>query len=521
MKDVFPTPCSDWREKLAATHPDDLTPVAYKQLQAHIASCTVCSAISAEYEIIGIAISQLPGVDPIPEPSPALLKLLNASAYHADNTLVSSNNTSLVPMHRSAPFHSIGQIPRRQMSAAISTLAAVLVVVASLGSFLLLFASQQTRTGHSSSSKEAWQIIPSTNPGSVSNALLGVAALSENDAWAVGYTSNIGGNGAASQTLIEHWNGTQWSVVTSPHSVMYTNILNDVIALSTDDVWAVGFTLATSQSNGQQLIEHWDGIQWSIVKIPGVAQQLKGRSTILSRLVALSANNIWGIGTSTDRSGHSTTLTEQWTGTTWKIVPSPNPGSMINALHSAVAISANDIWAVGYFANSNSNLTGQTLIEHWDGRQWSIVPSPKVGAPSAVLHAATALSTKDVWAIGISSTNENAYGQSLIEHWDGRQWRIVTSPNVAKEEIFDSITTIAANDIWATGVSINHSKRGNSESLLLHWDGRKWHIVSSPNRGDTTVLADIEKIPGSSSVWATGYYQDSNGKTSTWTLLYR
>jgi hypothetical protein len=518
MKDVFPTPCSDWREKLAATHPDDLTPVAYRLLQAHIASCALCSAISADYEIIGTAISQLPGVDPIPEPSPALLKLLNASAYHADNTLVSSNNTSLVPIHRSAPFHSIGQMPMRQMSAAISTLAAALVVVALLGSFLLLFASQHTGTVHSGS-KEAWQIIPSANPGSASNALLGIAALSENDTWAVGYTSNTTAD-VASQTLIEHWNGTQWSVVTSPHSVMSVNILNDVIALSTDDVWAVGFSLATPQSDGQQLIEHWDGIQWSIVNIPDVAQQLKGRSTILSRLVALSANNIWGIGTSTDRTGHSMTLTEQWTGTTWKIVPSPNPGSMINALHGAVAISANDIWAVGYFANSKSNLTGQTLIEHWDGRQWSIVSSPKVGAPSAVLHAATALSTNDVWAIGIS-TGENAYGQSLIEHWDGRQWRIVTSPNVATEEIFDSITSITANNIWATGVSINHTKTGNSESLLLHWDGRQWHIVSSPNRGGTTLLADIEKIPGSSSVWATGYYQDSNGKTFTWTLLYR
>ena len=519
MKDVFSTPCSAWSEMLAATHPDDLTSVTYKHLQAHMVSCATCSAIRAEYETIGSAISQLPGVDQVPEPSPALSKLLQASVYSPAQTLARNDNPLPIRIHRPVSFPTIGQTPGRQISAVISSLAAVLVVVVLLSSFLLLFASRHTRTGYSGS-PEAWQVIASANPGSSTNALLSVAALSEKDAWAVGYTSNIVAV-QLGKTLIEHWNGAQWSAITSPSPARTINALTNVVALSANDVWAIGFTSDTSvTSDSQQLIEHWNGVQWSIVNTPDIAHQRKGQSNILIKLVALSANNIWGIGTSTNRTGHSTTLIEHWTGTTWKIVPSPNPGSTINSLHGAVAISTNDIWAMGYFGNSKSNLTGQTLIEHWDGRQWSIVPSPKVGAPSAVLHAATAISTNDVWAIGTSSTSENTYGQSLIEHWDGRQWRIVTNPNSTTEETFDAITTIAANNIWATGISINPSKTDKIESLLLHWDGRQWHTVSSPNRGDTTVLADIENIPGSSSAWATGYSQDSNNKTSTFMLLY-
>src|SRR5207249_7511912 len=50
------------------------------------------------------------------------------------------------------------------------------------------------------------------------------------------------------------------------------------------------------------------------------------------------------------------------------------------------AISPTDIWAVGNFA----------LIEHWDGNQWSIVPSPN----GSYIRGVAALSSTDVWAVG-------------------------------------------------------------------------------------------------------------------------
>src|SRR5256885_8967205 len=61
----------------------------------------------------------------------------------------------------------------------------------------------------------------------------------------------------------------------------------------------------------------------------------------------------------------------------WSVVPSPN-GDSTSGLSSVAAVSANDIWAVG---NSGSQRgSGQTLIEHWNGTQWSLVPSPSTGS---------------------------------------------------------------------------------------------------------------------------------------------
>ena len=41
-------------------------------------------------------------------------------------------------------------------------------------------------------------------------------------------------------TLVEHWDGTTWSVVNSPNVTTDGNQLGGVVALATGNVWAVG-----------------------------------------------------------------------------------------------------------------------------------------------------------------------------------------------------------------------------------------------------------------------------------------
>src|SRR2546430_10535908 len=96
-----------------------------------------------------------------------------------------------------------------------------------------------------------------------------------------------------------------------------------------------------------------------------------------------------------------------------------------NLLQGVATVSPTDIWAVGYY-QSRSSMNDMTLVEHWDGTQWSIVPSPAPGQASA-LYGVTAISTDNVWAVGeyFNGTED----QTLIEHWDGTQWSIVPSAN--------------------------------------------------------------------------------------------
>src|SRR5690242_16534021 len=69
----------------------------------------------------------------------------------------------------------------------------------------------------------------------------------------------------------------------------------------------------------------------------------------------------------------------------WSTISSPNPGVGNESLYGIAAVSANDVWAVG---NTQNNGVGnpQTLIEHWDGTSWSVVPSPNPGSNN-ILYA--------------------------------------------------------------------------------------------------------------------------------------
>src|SRR5205823_1241808 len=110
-------------------------------------------------------------------------------------------------------------------------------------------------------------------------------------------------------------------------------------------------------------------------------------------------------------------------------------------------------WAVGnyYFRTENAS---RTQILHWDGSQWSAVPSPNSGTDNNYLYAAAATSANDVWAAG-SYVASSGNTQTLIEHWNGSQWAVVSSPNSGVHSFLNALTATSANDAWAAGGYVN------------------------------------------------------------------
>src|SRR6266568_1987240 len=128
--------------------------------------------------------------------------------------------------------------------------------------------SKVSQNRYSSTSCQ-WSVVPSPN-GSSSSGLSAVAAVSANDVWAVG---SSGSQMSGGQTLIEHWNGTSWSVVTSPGPATGNNELFSVSAASASSIWTVGFLTNNTSGqtpNDQTLIEHWNGSSWSVVATFGL-----------------------------------------------------------------------------------------------------------------------------------------------------------------------------------------------------------------------------------------------------------
>src|SRR5205823_370240 len=156
----------------------------------------------------------------------------------------------------------------------------------------------------------------------------------------------------------------------------------------------------------------------------------------------------------------------------------------------------NDVWAVGTTQLSNGNFG--TLTEHWNGTKWSIVPSPNNSFYTFnELLAVSAISTSNVWAVGdIAGPDPDSDTFTLIEHWNGSQWSAVSSPPLPNTIGLVGVAAVSANNAWAVG-----SNRG--PVLIEHWNGSSWKIVASPPiTGTTDFLNAVARVPATSMVWA-------------------
>jgi hypothetical protein len=162
--------------------------------------------------------------------------------------------------------------------------------------------------------------------------LYGVAAVSSDDAWAVGTSSDSD----PQETLVEHWNGTRWRLVPSPNRGSHRSALTAVTAISPTDVWAVGyFYRGEGLSRKLPLAEHWDGTRWSVVKTPHPPADQK--DTSLTAVSGSSSDDVWAVG-------NPRTL-EHWDGQAWSLVSAPHDEGL--SLGGVADVSESDAWAVG------------------------------------------------------------------------------------------------------------------------------------------------------------------------------
>jgi hypothetical protein len=343
-----------------------------------------------------------------------------------------------------------------------------------------------------------WSIVESPNPGSTDNYLQAVSALSPNDVWAVGYSLNSSTD--ALQSLIMRWNGAQWNVVKSPNIGTMSFPLYGVAAISANDVWAVGYSRYNPdpQSDDHTLVLHWNGTNWSFEASPNLG-------TSHNRLYAISAratNDIWAVGEYIASPGAATaTLTLHWDGVQWSALPSPNVGTSDNSLRGVSAIAPNNAWAVGYYTTGSSE---QSFSLRWDGSAWNIVTTANTPDGSTRLNGVEAVSANDVWAVGTYTATLTGQSQSVIERWNGTQWNMVGSPQPGSESNnLYSVSAASASDVWAVG---SFSDGSAERTFIVHWDGTQWTQVPSKNLDTDTHLLRAVDVVSASDAWAVGYH---------------
>ena len=182
------------------------------------------------------------------------------------------------------------------------------------------------------------------NPESAAGGLNSVYCVSASVCFAVGGTVK-NPNLPTYQTLAEEWNGLSWKVVPSPTPKTDPDgaVLNSVYCMSKSSCTAVGGNAPGEPGDPEgPLVEHWNGSAWSIVSTPDPSQRLYGAT--LKSISCVSGIACTAVGARLFDDGP---LVEHWNGSAWSIVSTAPSDDQIGLI-SVSCSSTSACTAVGY-----------------------------------------------------------------------------------------------------------------------------------------------------------------------------
>jgi len=262
-----------------------------------------------------------------------------------------------------------------------------------------------------------------------------------------------------------------------------------VTAISHDDAWAVGFTVPEKTAASPAVVEadqcdaahlpslalHWDGTSWRRTSVPG-----------LGRIDSVSASghrNVWAA---------ADCGVLRWNGRTWTPTsPVPIPGTDGYYYSGIKAISAYDVWLSGFAWDGTTGNT-RGFVQHWDGARWRLVTLPALGDDFDI-SSIDARGSQDVWIAGTDYTDKATSGERiLILHWNGHDWKRFPAPATTMViQRVARIRAVARDDVWIAGMGQRDPYGSDIDRpLIFHWDGTRWTDTHAPEeRGDLHDIA--------------------------------
>jgi hypothetical protein len=300
---------------------------------------------------------------------------------------------------------------------------------------------------------------------------------------AVGYFVN---NARLKVTLAERWNGTSWSIQTTPNpNWAFESHLNGVSCTSPTACTAVGYSYYSPGYHQGTLAERWDGTRWSMEPTPNPPGATGG---LLEAVSCTAATACTAVGSFANSASPVVTLAERWDGTNWSYQPTPNPtGANGSFLNGVSCTSTNACTAVGYSVNANNWLP---LAERWNGTSWSIqtTPLPAGDTTYGVFAGVSCTSANACTAVG-SFIGCCGFLVELAERWDGTSWSIqpTPDPDPIVDDSLNAVSCTSANACTAVG---------SYDGLTLgeRWDGTSWSTQQTLNSSGATSITALSGV---------------------------
>jgi hypothetical protein len=292
-----------------------------------------------------------------------------------------------------------------------------------------------------------WSVDPIGRSGSFFGS---IDARSSTDAWAVGLQVRSSGHADPTRPILHHWNGTSWTRTETPRE----GTLNAVDVRAPDDAWAVGFVGGAHGRVLEQRYEHWDGEAWTVVPPP------ERRRGVVEDVVAVARDDVWAVGWY--RPGPMIRIWH-WDGARWSRADAPKVMGRLHAVemrddHLVAAgyvsegrfdrygliVLGPDPWRrvpidgltdqAGFFYGATGTwVTGYRPAETWtvhrtpDG--WTTIPFPQ--ELGGVVDTVAELGPKEVWGFGRRLPDPGSIDEPStwgVFRWDGTLWTTQPEP---------------------------------------------------------------------------------------------
>jgi len=179
---------------------------------------------------------------------------------------------------------------------------------------------------------------------------------------------------------------------------------------------------------------------------------------VLNGVACPSTKSCFAVGDYPDTSTTTKTLVEHWNGSHWAIMPSANPSHAIANLFALSAVSCpstKSCFAVGNIAGMRA------LVEHWNGTSWGLMGTANASSQAVnQLSGVSCPSTKSCFAVG------DMLSRGLVEHWNGSGWTAMTNPTDAS---WSGVACPSTKSCFAVGTSAH---------FVAHWNGHTWATMS-------------------------------------------
>ncbi len=320
-------------------------------------------------------------------------------------------------------------------------------------------------------SAATWSLLTTTNPSSHS-ALLDISCTKGPECTAVGYS------GVSNSTLAERWNGTSWSTQTTP-VIEESELLRGVSCSSSTSCLAVGFS-----ATGSPRAEQWNGTKWSALTF---AKPTGSTSIFPTDISCISATSCIAAG-SYIKAGAVFPLSEIWGGKEWAVQSPPTPTGATSTQFARVSCTTTlACTAVGHYTNSEAAIV--PLAERWNGKEWTIQTTPiPVGETDTELLGVSCTSAEACTAVGGAQHGVNTQ-KTLVESWNGKEWTIQSSPNPkeANASVLQDVSCVSAEACATVGDFVDASPK--NVTLAESWNGKEWSIQTTPDPAGSTFAA--------------------------------